>query len=352
MKIAVTGGAGFVGSHLVRAYLDAGHDVLVLDSLVHGSRQAVDPRARFYHVDIRDSRLQTILQTERPDVVSHHAAQREHIKPGEQALIDADVQIRGLLNVLDACVNASVSKIIFASGGNTLYGCTKCVTSPTGSPSTVSPLKESAPPCPGRPCDISKIAGEWYVRYYTCQYGLPHTILRYADIYGESDRAFFWHPLAYFIVQLAENLRPVIRGSDRDIRDHIFIDDVVQANLRALEHGRNETMHISSGQGYSLRQFYMAAARLLHSDIAPTYISSPLSAESSAIVLDNTLARRVLRWQPEINFDTGIKLAAERLCGPTRRPAPRERLDLEQELPVPVLALAAQQTEAAVLAYQ
>ena len=121
MKIAITGGAGFIGAHLTRAYLDAGHNVLVIDNLAHGFRQDIDPRARFYQVDIRDEKLRTILQMERPDIVSHHAAQQTDL-PGEQALRDADLHIRGLLNVLDSCVNASVHKFIFASGGDSMYG--------------------------------------------------------------------------------------------------------------------------------------------------------------------------------------------------------------------------------------
>src|SRR5437899_132217 len=110
MKIAITGGAGFIGSHLTKAYLDAGHDILVIDSLIHSSRKAVDPRARFYQMDIRDSKLYTVLERERPDIVSHHAVQRlENTLPlVGVSVTDADAHIRGLLNVLDACVSASV----------------------------------------------------------------------------------------------------------------------------------------------------------------------------------------------------------------------------------------------------
>src|SRR6266487_4750002 len=107
MKIAVTGGAGFIGSHLTRAYLDAGHDVFVIDTLINGSREALDSRARFFQLDIRDAKLQTLLQMERPDLLSHHAAQREYVLPGEKSLADADVHVRGLLNVLDSCASAS-----------------------------------------------------------------------------------------------------------------------------------------------------------------------------------------------------------------------------------------------------
>jgi len=309
MKIAMIGGAGFVGSHLTRAYLNAGHDVFVIDSLVHGTREAVDARARFYHLDIRDGKLQAVLQAERPDIVSHHVVQRERSLPCEGSLIDADVHIRGLLNVLDGCVNAQVSKLIFASGGNSLYR--RC---PLQGLEMTMPISEDVAACPLFPQDISKLAGEWYVRYYAQQYRLPYLILRYADIYGEADAARAWHPLTAFLAQLVRQRRPTIRGTDCDVRDHIFIDDVVRANLSALERGRNETLHISSAQGYSLRQFYHAATRLLQSEIAPLYISST-QAEPTAIILDNRRAGQILKWQPEIDFLRGVGLAVERLCG-------------------------------------
>lgn len=307
MKIAIIGGAGFVGSHLASAYLDVGHDVFVIDSLIHGTREAVDPRARFYHLDIRDGKLQAILQTERPDIVSHHATQREYTLPYANSLIDADVHIRGLLNVLDGCVNAQVTKLIFASGGNSLYQ--GCALQDLG---TAALIDERIEACPLHPQDITRIAGEWYVRYYTRQFALPHLILRYADIYGETDPARAWHPLTGFLAQLSFQRRPTIRGTDRDVRDHIFIDDVVRANFCALEQGYNETLHISTAQGYSIKQFYQAAARLLQSPIQPAYISAS-SVEPTATILDNRRARQLLRWRPEIDFVTGVRMAAERL---------------------------------------
>ncbi len=311
MKIAITGGAGFVGSHLAKAYLDAGHDVLVIDSLINGSRQTVDSRARFYHLDIRDTKLQTILQLERPDVVSHHAAQRAPSFPGESSLSDADVHVRGLLNVLESCVSASVRKLIFVSGGPTLYTPIPCS---KYEQETLPIVKEDTPLCPQLPADITKVAGEWYVRYYTQQYGLEHTILRYAHIYGEKQSELAQHPAAYFISMLSQCRRPIIRGSARDVCDHIFIDDVAQANLRALERGRNCTMHISSGKGYTLNQFFCAIARQLSSELLPLHISSS-PGEPTTIVLDNTLARQQLGWQPEISFSEGIKRTVEYLCG-------------------------------------
>lgn len=309
MKIAMIGGAGFVGSHLTRAYLNAGHDVFVVDSLAHSTRSSVDSRARFYHLDIRDGKLQAVLYTERPDIVSYHVVQRERTLPCEDSLIDADVHIRGLLNVLDGCVNAQVAKLIFASGGNSLYK-----RSSLQNWHMAVPVHEEVEVCPLHPQDISKVAGEWYVRYYARQYGLPYLILRYADIYGEVDTARAWHPLTTFLAYLLQKRRPAIRGTDRDVRDHIFIDDVVRANLCALAYGRNETLHVSSGEGYTLKQFYHAVTRLLQSEIVPAYISASQS-EPTGIILDNRRAQQVLNWRPEIDFQRGVALAVERLGG-------------------------------------
>jgi len=309
MKIAIIGGAGFVGSHLTRAYLDAGHDVFVIDNLAQGTRKAIDARARFYHLDIRDGKLQAVFQTERPDIVSHHAVLREHHLPCEDALLDADVHIRGLLNVLESCAHAQVAKLIFASSGNSLYrGCSLQNLSMSGL------INEEVDPCPLRPRDITSLAGEWYVRYYARQYGLSSLILRYADIYGEVEANRACHPLTAFLAQLALQNRPSIRGSDQNVRDHIFIDDVVRANLCALERGHNETLHISTAQGYSIKQFYQSASRLLKSNIPPLYISTSL-AEPNAVILDNRRALQVLNWQPEISLPNGINLAAQRLLG-------------------------------------
>lgn len=304
MKIAITGGAGFIGSHLARAYLDAGHDVLVIDNLLHGSRQAIDPRARFYATDIRDSKLRTILQQERPDIVSHHAVQHLNSMVGEKSLADADVHVRGLLNLLEGCVSAGVRKVIFASNGNSLYGHVNAED---------WPVTEASPVCPRHPDDISKVAGEWYVRYYTNQFGLKHTILRYADVYGETERTHPHHPLTYFIKMFMRQQRPIIRGSGDEIRDHIAISDVVNANMRVLKSGENETLHISSGRGCSLNQLCEMVILLLKSDLTAVHISGTL-AEDYSVVLDNSRALRVLGWRPEVSMIEGIQQTVGYWC--------------------------------------
>lgn len=335
MKIAITGGAGFIGSHLTKAYLDAGHDVLVIDTLLHDSLEAIDTRARFYRVDIRDSALKALFQRERPDIVSHHAAARTEVsQPLEEcALLDADVHVRGLLNVLESCVEASVSKFIFASGGNGLYGQGGIaarkghdrygdVTQHMRNTSAIA--YEDTPLCLLKPYNITKAAGEGYVRYFTQQYGLPHTILRYADVYGETDMKLAHHPLTYFLQMLFERRRPIIRGSADEACDHICIDDVVRANLGVLTRGQNKTLHISSGEGHSLRELFTAVARYVHSPIEPLYLSQPLSAGTASWVLDNTQAYHVLDWRPEQDFATRVQQVIERFCEQQRWNIPVE----------------------------
>lgn len=315
MKIAITGGAGFIGSHIAKAYLDAGHDVLIIDTFAGGTcegRSAADGRARYYQLDIRDEQLFTLLQNERPDVVSHHIAQqRQQAYPyAQQSRLDADIHVRGLLNVLESCVAASVQQVIFASGGNSLYGCMGVAGEPGTAIATT--VTENTPVCPRSPQDISSVAGEWYVRYYAQQHGIKHTILRYADVYGESRSDFARHPLDYFTSTLLAGRSPIIRGAIDEVHDHIFIDDVVHANLCVLERGFNQTLHISSGEGYTMRGLYQTVAHLLDSDIEPVYISNAL-VKPSSIVMDNTRAQDVLHWQPEVSLMEGIRLTIERM---------------------------------------
>lgn len=310
LRIAIIGGAGLIGTHLAQAYLDAGHDVLVIDTACMEAPGAIDARARCYQVDVRETRLRHIFQEERPDIVSYHVAQSVYsdVPCVEHAVPDADIHIRGLLNTLESCVAASVKKIIFASGGNELF---RGLCSANARPLR---FKENTPLCPRRPRDISKVAGEWYVRYYTRQYGLTHTILRYADTFGAAVSGSEPHPLNAMIQALQRGMRPVVREAVDEVRDSLFIDDVVRANLCVLERGHNQTLHIGSGEGHTLRELYALVADLLSCDLEPLSLSSPLD-EPSSMILDNSLADRVLGWQPEVSLTEGVQRVVEALCG-------------------------------------
>jgi UDP-glucose 4-epimerase len=303
MRIAVLGGAGFIGSKITKAYVQAGHDVCVIDNLAGAAEPPIDTRVRFYKVDLREEKIHSILQKERPDVVSHHAVQPQEAVRGEHILADADVHIRGLLNVLEGCIRASVKKIIFASGGVDLYA---------GASTPLQIVNEETPLHPAQAQDVSKAAGEWYIRLYTQQHRLQHTILRYADVYGETDPHHLHHPLGYFAGELLAQRQPLIYGNGEDARDHIFVDDIVQANLLALTRGENMTLHISSGQGYTMRQLYQTVARALGNDIQPLYLLEARSTRST-IILDHTRAKHDLGWQPQWGFAQGVCRAVAQL---------------------------------------
>ncbi len=309
MKIAITGGSGCIRSHISKAYLDAGHDVLVIDSLVKNPQQELDPRIRFYPLDIRDPKLSTILQLERPEILSHHVAQPQRDELLVHALTDADMHIHGLLNVLESCVQAGVRKVLFASSANAL-----CERFEDGQ-------KSSKAICSHAPIlahDISTVAGEWYIRYYTQQYGLQHTIFRYADVYGDAEELLSLnslHPIPYFICMLLQEQRPVIRGSGHEKRDVLFIDDVVEANFCMLKRGDNHTFFISSGQNCSLNELYAMVAHALGTSLEPLYLSPPLThtPHIQTPLLDNTSAAHILHWRPSISIEQGIKLTISRI---------------------------------------
>jgi len=148
------------------------------------------------------------------------------------------------------------------------------------------------------------------VRYYTRHYGIAHTILRYADVYGDLRNEQAQHSLTSFVKMLRAHQRPIIRGTGRDGRDVLFIDDVIQANLYALKRGKNVTMHISSGHAYDLNLFYSTAAQLLSSDLKPIYVSESL-AKPTTVALDNSLAQEVLGWHPQITLHEGVRRVVE-----------------------------------------
>jgi UDP-glucose 4-epimerase len=301
MKIVVVGGTDFIGSHLVKTYLDAQHEVVLIDTIPDRSQYSIDIRARSYTVVLHDSQMGTILQQERPELVSYHAGHLYDLISGEQHAQTGDLQ--SLLNVLEGCVSARVGKIVFAVAGNNLYGRLE---------EEQLPASEDMPLCSRSAHGVAMIASEWYVRNYTQQYGLKHTILRYADVYGEEDSAYIHHPLTHFVRALAQQQSPLIEGTGDEIRDAIFIDDVVRANLSVLERGDNETFNISSGRGSTLNQLYRVVAKLLGSERQPVHVPGGLDRGSS-IVLDNSRARAVLGWQPQVTLYEGVQEAIRRL---------------------------------------
>jgi UDP-glucose 4-epimerase len=283
MKALVTGGAGFIGSHIVDAYLAAGLDVVVVDDLSTGDRARLAPAARFVELDIRDPGLAAVFERERPDVVNHQAALANVRESLQAPLLYADVNVLGSLNV------------IFASTGGAIYG----------EPQSL-PVTEDHPRRPLDPYGASKDHVERYLQFYRDNYGLASTILRYANVYGpRQDPRGEAGVVAVFAGQMLRGTTPVIFGSGAQVRDFTYVSDVVQANLLALTCGDNQVLNISSGVGTSISQLYTLLAELTEFQGTPGYGPAVCGAVDK-IRLDHTRVRQVLGWVPQVSLAEGL----------------------------------------------
>ena len=228
MRALVTGGAGFVGSHIVEALVNAGHSVTVVDNLVTGSRANLRPDAAFAEVDITNRpELQAVFDRSKPEVVLHQAAQTLVAASSSDPIRDSEINVVGTLNVLDAAGRTGVKKVIFASSGGTVYG----------NPER-QPVGETEPLRPISPYGVSKVAGEHYLRVICEQRGMAWTSLRYGNVYGPRDIPASQHVITAFLHAIARGSRPVIEWDGEQSKDYVYAADVAQANLFALDQGR------------------------------------------------------------------------------------------------------------------
>jgi UDP-glucose 4-epimerase len=300
MKVLVSGGAGFIGSNLVDALVGLGHQVVVVDNLSTGLRQNINPRARFYQVNIRDQELATIFERERPQVVNHHAAQIDVRKSAADPILDAEENILGSLNVISNCLRYGVKRIIYASTGGALYGEAEYL-----------PADEEHPVNPISQYGVSKHAVEHYLYLYGALYGLDYVILRYSNVYGPRQ-----NPrgeagvVAIFAAQMLGGERPTIFGQGDKTRDYVHVSDVVQANILALELGRNAIYNIGTGVETSDQQIFDTLAEVLGYKGAPIY-APYRKGEVYRICLDRSKAEQNLGWSPRFSLKEGIAQTAE-----------------------------------------
>ncbi|MDO8491618.1 MAG: NAD-dependent epimerase/dehydratase family protein [Dehalococcoidia bacterium] len=300
MKVLVSGGAGFIGSNVVDALVEAGHDLVVVDNLSTGFRERVNPAARLYEMSIGDPRLADVFQRERPDVVNHHAAQMVVTKSVENPVYDAQENILGGLGILLNSVRFGVKKFIYASSGGAVYGEAQYL-----------PADEQHPIKPVSQYGVSKHTLEHYLHLYAALYGLPYVVLRYANVYGEGQNPFGEAGVvAIFARQMLRGERPTIFGSGDKTRDYVHISDVVKANLLALEKGENTIYNIGTGVETSDQQVFDTLAEVLGHRGKPFY--APVrKGEIHRICLDCTKAKKELAWAPALSFKEGLLRAAD-----------------------------------------
>jgi len=304
VTILITGGAGFIGSHVADAYLKAGHRVVVVDNLSSGRRGNLDSRVIFYEKDIRDESLDAIFEREKPDLVNHHAAQISVPRSISDPRQDADVNILGLINVLQACVKHQVKKIIFISSGGAIYGEAK-----------EYPTTENYPPQPLSVYAINKYAGEHYLHFYQHQYGLNYTVLRYANVFGPRQMAEGEAGVvSIFVEKLLRDETPDLYTypdePDGMIRDYVYVKDVVRANLAVLEEGDNDAFNIGTCIETTTLHLYRTILWQLGKKIKPN-CGPARQGDLRRSMLNISKAFRELGWSPLYSLEDGVKETIE-----------------------------------------
>ena len=300
MRILITGGAGFIGSHVTDAYLAAGHEVAVVDDLSSGSADNVDPRARWYRMDVRDPGLDTAFAEERPEIVCHHAAQVSVRRSVEAPQADADVNVLGSLNLFEAARRHGVRRIVFASTGGAIYG-----------EQSGPPADETHPCRPRSPYAVAKLAVEHYLDYFCDTFGLQAVVLRYANVYGpRQDPHGEAGVVAIFMQRILAGLAPTIYGDGEQVRDFVYVDDVVDAFVRAADRGDGLILNIGTGVETAVQDLFSTMARLVAFDEPARYaMARPGELQRSA--LDPTRAANHLGWKPWTNLEDGLRRTIE-----------------------------------------
>jgi len=295
MKVLVTGGAGFIGSHLVDALIKQGHRVVVVDNLSTGRLENINPAATFYQADIYNSELERIFKEERPELVNHQAAQTVIQKSMEDPAFDAKQNILGGLNLIMQCLRFGVKKIVYASSGGAVYGEPK-----------YRPVDESHPVNPVSYYGISKHTIEHYLHVFCLEYTLRYVVLRYSNIYGprQSPKGEAG-VVAIFTRQMLQGERPTIFGKGDKTRDYVYVSDVVMANLLAMEKSINSIYNIGTGVETSDQEIFNLLAELTAYQGSP-YYAPVRKGEIYRSCLDYSKAQKEIGWQPRFLLREGL----------------------------------------------
>jgi UDP-glucose 4-epimerase len=296
MKVLVTGGAGFIGSHVVDAFLAAGHDVVVVDNLSSGRKSNLNPRARFYQVDIRDTALAEVFERERPELVDHHAAQMDVRKSVADPLYDADVNVRGTIHLLECARRYGVRKVVYISTGGAVYGEPQYL-----------PCDEAHPINPVCQYGVSKHVGEHYLYVYRELYGLDYAVLRYPNVYGpRQDPHGEAGVVAIFSGQMLAGRPVTIFGSGEQERDFVYVTDCARANLLASGEGSQGIFNIGCGVGTSVNLLFSELQSIIgYSRQASFGPAKP--GETFKIYLDSSRALAELDWAPTVSLTDGLR---------------------------------------------
>ncbi|NLV74130.1 MAG: NAD-dependent epimerase/dehydratase family protein [Chloroflexi bacterium] len=297
MRVLVTGGAGFIGSHVADAYLAAGHEVAILDDLSTGKLDNVNPQARFFHADLRQpEQLTAAFDDFRPEVICHLAAKANVRESMLKPVLYAEVNVIGSINLLETARAFSCNKFIYASTAGAVYGEPEYL-----------PVDENHPINPLDPYGASKHHVEHYLYLYQRNYGLNYTVLRYPNVYGpRQDPHGEAGVVSIFALALLENRQPVIHGDGEQSRDFVYVGDIAQASVLALPAGDGQTYNLGAGESTSINTVFRLLKDITGSDQPEVHGPAKLG-EVFRTCIDATKARRELGWQPTTGLREGLE---------------------------------------------
>jgi UDP-glucose 4-epimerase len=296
MNILITGGAGFIASHVADAYIADGHNVTIVDDLSGGYMENVNPKARFYELDIRSDKLEDVFQKEKIDVVNHLAAQMDVRKSVADPKFDASVNVIGGLNLFECARKNGVKKIIFSSTGGAIYG-----------EQDYFPADEEHPVRPLSPYGITKLCTEKYLFYYKAVYNIDHVILRYANVYGPRQNPHGEAGVvAIFCSKILKNEKPLINGDG----NYTYVGDVVKANLLALKHNKSAIYNIGTGIESDVNKLFQIIRSHLDSN-CPEQHAPAKAGEQQRSVISFKKIEKELGWRPAVQLEDGLRMTAE-----------------------------------------
>lgn len=296
MKYLVTGGAGFIGSHLVDKLIEQNHQVVVIDNLATGKKENINSGAKFYQYSITDPKISNIFKKEKPQIVFHFAAHIEARESVKYPIFDAETNILGSLNVLENCRKFGVKKIIFASSGGEIYGDAKVI-----------PTPEDYQPSPISPYGVSKLAIEKYLYSYLKMYSINFTALRYGNVYGPRQNPYGEAGvIAIFLNKMLNGEQPFIHGSGKQTKDYIFIEDVISATIYISKKNINGVINIATSKETSVLEIFNKLKKLTDLEVRERHIPLPISGFKRG-ALSIKMAKKVINWQPRYNLEKGLQ---------------------------------------------
>jgi len=302
MKILVTGGAGFIGSHLVDALLEKKHRVFVIDNLSTGFRKNINPKAKFYKTDLTNhKKVENIIRKEKPSVIFHLAAQIDVRKSVENPIFDAKTNILASVNLIKLAKDYRVKKIIFASTGGAIYGDTR-----------IRPTSESHSEWPLSPYGIAKLTVDKFLFYYHEIHGLNFTSLRYANVYGPRQNPHGEAGVvAIFLNKMPNNKQPIINGNGKQTRDYVYVDDVVSANLLVLKNFKKTGIYnVGTGKEKNVNELFWEINKHFQNKFKESHGPAKIGEQKTSC-LSYKKIKRELGWQPKTDFKNGIKKTFE-----------------------------------------